>query len=193
MDSGHRGTTVERVRSTVDALPADARARVELIDAMTADRRAPSKESFQTDDDGDLITIDVLIDEDDDELHEEILKVVEDVRCLNRAGRPFLQVRFFRDGRRDDGDLIVSPTDPWPVGDEPIAVDFHGAQDCALEQMETLLELADVVGQTGRTVYFLNLPAPLRLHAEVCGAPFLVPIKREKAGPRLPEVLVQLR
>ena len=48
--------------------------------------------------------------------------------------------------RRDDGDLIVSPTDPWPLGDEPIAVDFHGAQDCALEQMETLLELADVAG-----------------------------------------------
>ncbi len=54
--------------------------------------------------------------------------------------------------------------------------------------METLLELADVAGQAGRTVYFLNLPAPLRLHAEVCGAPLLVPIKRERkpdhASPR---------
>ena len=184
---------MERERSTVDTLPADARDRVTLLDALTANRRTPSRESFRVGDDGDLVTVEVLIDDDDDELHDELLGVVEDVRCLDRNGRPILQARFFRDGRRDAGDHVVSPTDPWPEGEAPIAVEFHGALACPPRRLETLLELADVASRSGRVVYFLNLPAPLRLHAEVCGAPYLVPIKREKAGPRLPEVLSESR
>jgi hypothetical protein len=193
IDDGHRGTAVERRRSTVETLPSDARDRVALIEALTGNRRAPSRESFQVDDSDDLITIEVLIDDDDDALHQELLGVVADVRCFGREGRTILQARFFRDGRRDQDDEVVTPADLWPAGDSTIAVDFHDAAPCSPRHFETLLDLAEAADGVGRTVYFLNVPPCLRMHAEVCGAPFLVPIKREKVGPHLPEVLTRPR
>lgn len=188
-ENGHRGTAVERRRSTVNALPLDAQERIALLDALTANRRAPSRDAFQIDLDGELVAVEILIEADDNALHDELLSIVGDVRCLERDGRPMLEARFFRDGRRDRGHHLVRPDDVWPSDSAPLAVDFHDALEVTVARFEALLASANAAREDGRTVYFVNLPRHLRMHAEVCLGTSLLPIKRERVGPLLPEVL----
>lgn len=178
--------------SIVGSFPADTRDRITLIDALTAPHRA-APDGFEVHDDGVFVTIEVLLDADQDELHETILQIAGDVRCISRDGRPLLQARFLRDGRRDPADLRIGPMDAWPAGIGDIAVDFHDTTCCTARRFEVLLAMAENARDLGRTVYFLHTPPHLRLHAEVCGGAHLLPIKREMVGPRLPDVLLELR
>lgn len=176
---------------TVDCLPADARDRLALIKALVRDRCELDDRRIEVHDDGTFVHIHILLDQDDETLQASVMGIGGDVRCLNRQGRPLLEIRFFRDGRREEGHLIVGPMDEWPADALPIAVDFDSTERFPLRRIEELLELLAEARGSGRTAYLLNVPSWIRLHLEILGKAHAMP-NREGAGPHLPEVLLEL-
>ncbi|MCA8956992.1 MAG: hypothetical protein KDC87_13020, partial [Planctomycetes bacterium] len=175
-----------------DSLPVDARDRVDLILALVAASQPPRhKPNVEVLDDGVFVTVTATLDEDDPALHADLLQICSDVRCLDRGGKPVLEARFFLDGRRAESDLSVDPSEDWPAGDAPIAVDFGRGDPCPPARAAEILHMASNASSLGRLVYFTNLPGHLRLYLEVFGNAAAMPI-RGLAGPALPEALAEL-
>lgn len=175
----------------VDRLPADAHDRLALIRALVHDRHELDDSRIEVHDDGTFVHVHVLLDRDDEKLQASVMRIGGDVRCLNRRGKPLLEIRFFRDGRREEGHLVVGPMDEWPTDATPVAVDFDGTERFPLYRIEELLDSLAETRASGRTAYLLNVPSWVRLHLEILGKAHAMP-NREEAGPRLPEVLHEL-
>jgi DNA-binding response OmpR family regulator len=196
------GSTRPEQRATVELaapLPRDAADRVALIKALIGSRQQIGPGTFEVLDDGSFVTVRAELEHEDASLLDEMMWVGGDVRCLDHAGMPLLEVRFYRTSQRSDEDILVGPTDKWPDGDNTIAVDFDDGPDagadgglvCPPGRMVELLHMATAAFERGRLAYFLNVPPHLRLHLELLGKAHAMPM-REMAGPALPEILTEL-
>ncbi|MEE2888083.1 MAG: response regulator [Planctomycetota bacterium] len=173
------------------ALPIDAQERVALIRAMVRSRHEVGDEAVTVREDGTLVTVEARLSHDDDQLQESVSKIGGDVRCLERGGQAILEIRFFRSGQREETDRLIGPHEPWPEEDGTVAVDFSRADHCAPMRFVELLDRAEAAHQFGRSAYFLNVPAHLRLYLELLGRAHVMPM-RETAGPALPAVITEL-
>jgi DNA-binding response OmpR family regulator len=171
-------------------LPTDARDRIRLLLALAGD---PDPESTQVIDDGSFVSLEARLTGSQEAELLACMPLVEricgDVRILGN-GRPLLQARFYRDSRGDEAVCILSPSETWPRESTALAIDFDSAQ-CSPARFRDLVRQARESEQKGRSVAFLNVPGHLRLYLEVLGEAHDMP-KRERAGPRLPEVLTEL-
>jgi CheY-like chemotaxis protein len=168
----------------LESLPEDARAIVQAALALlgTAD--------LELHDDGVFVTLRAALPPGADAALDSLELLGGDLRVLAPGGRPFAELRFYRDGRPDDGAAVVGWSEPWPpVGD--FAVDFGRGDAPEPRAFLRYLDRAAAAARTGRQLWFLNLPAHLRLYAEVSGRGVDLP-KRTRVGPRLPEVLSEL-
>lgn len=172
------------------ALPTDARDRIGLLLALAGD---PGPESTQVIDDGSLVSLEVRLTSGQEAELLASMPLLEqicgDIRILG-DDHPRLQARFYRDSRGDEATCILSPSETWPRENTSLAIDFDGAE-CSPALFRDLVRQARESEQKGRSVAFLNVPGHLRLYLEVLGEPHDMP-KRERAGPRLPEVLTEL-
>ncbi len=184
--------TLDASALEIDArLPIDARDRVELVRAMVRSRHEIGDDDISVLDDGAFVTVRALLTDDDDQLQQSVGRIGGDVRCLDRDGRPVLELRFFRSGQRQESDRVIGPNEPWPQGQETIAVDFSRTGHCAPSRFVELLDRVSSARESGRVAYFLNVPTHLRLHLELLGKAHAMPM-REVAGPALPAILSEL-
>jgi len=98
---------------------------------------------------------------------------------------PRIEVRLSVRGTH--GEEVVRPVDcgTWPAGD--VVVDLHGTS----LSPTAFLALLDRAGNHSGAVAFRNVPRGLRLLTEASGRGAELPM-RGPAGPRLPELLVEL-
>lgn len=172
-------------------LPIDARDRVELFRTLVRSRHEVNDQSISVLDDGTFVTVQALLAHDDEPLQKVVEKIGGDVRCLDRGGRPLLELRFFKSGQRQASDQLIGPLDSWPDGQATIAVDFFDTDGCPPTLFVELVDKVEAARQSGRSAYFLNVPTHLRLHLELLGKAHAMPM-REMAGPALPAILAEL-
>lgn len=172
-------------------LPLDAQDRVDLIRAMIRSRHEVDDDAITVHDDGNVVTVEARLSHDDDQLQESAGKIGGDVRCLERGSQAILEIRFFRSGQREATDRLIGPHEPWPEEHVTIGVDFSRTDHCAPTRFVELVDRAEAAQQSGRSVYFLNVPTHLRLHLELLGRAHAMPM-REMAGPALPAIMTEL-
>ena len=112
-----------------------------------------------------------------------------DLRVLAPPGRLCVELRLCRDGRPDTSIPVVGAQARWPDCQE-LAVDFHEAA-VGVGAFTLCLERASARLSAGRRVHFLNIPESLASLASDWEKANGMPMK-EKVGPRLPAVLVDL-
>ncbi len=166
-------------------LPQDAKDRVALLRCLASD---PNK--LQIHDDGSMLCIEAPLRADWEDLLPCLGSIGGDLRVLDREGESWLEQRFYKNGCPDGVNLLVSPTQAWPAGEEPLAVDFHSSEISLLD-FQKAVATAQKHNGSGRDVYFLNVPHYLRMFMEISGKPHDMP-KRGVVGPRLPELLAEL-
>jgi hypothetical protein len=114
----------------------------------------------------------------------------ESAAAAPEAGERELEWRLFRDGRPQGVAAVIVPTERWPVGDSPFAVDLHGSS-LTPESFLALLDRVAAARRGGRDVHLLNLPSAWRLHAELLGRSGDLP-PAVRVGPTLTEVTLEL-
>ena len=102
-----------------------------------------------------------------------------------------IELRLYRDGRPDDLMTCVKSTDPFPGGDDPVAVDFDGVDAMHPRRFTRLVDWVREERACGREVWLLNVPSELRLWLEVSGRSSDL-LERPTPGPRTPQVLQDL-
>ncbi len=161
-------------------LPVDAASRVDLLRSLSG--------TVEILDDGEFVTAIAPLP------NEVVLETLEtcggDLRVLAPDGAARIEWRFYRDGRPDGVRATLGPSDQWPNGSEPVAVDFHDTP-CSPDAFCVLLDRVSAARASGREVWLLNVPNHLRLFVDALGRTEELP-KRSMAGPRLPDVLTQL-
>jgi len=169
----------------VAELPRDTRDRLRLAWAL-----AGCDPEARVLDEGDIVTLEAVLQHDDDPVLSQLGELGGDLRVLVADGVPRLELRLYRDGR-PDGSTLVRWDERWPEAPEPVAVNLDGDRSCDPVSFVELVERVADEASRGRTVDVLNIPAWLRLHLEITDRGHLLP-KRPRSGPRLPEVLMEL-
>lgn len=167
-------------------LPADTRDRVDLVLALLDD-----PEDVEILDDGCFTTVKVGTVDLSDERIAQVELIGGDLRVRGRSDDLRLELRLYRDGRPESVGRACSSWADWPDDQQEFAVDLSFPRVPAPGEFLELLERVKQARDGGRVVYLLNVAPHLRLYAEISGRSHDMP-KREKAGPRLPEVLAEL-
>ncbi len=168
------------------ALPPDAQDRIRLLLCGLA----PVEVAI--DDDGTFVT--ATVDFGDGLLPQDtvLARLGGDwsVSATAEAGHRRGRWRFYRDGRPESVDVVIGPSDAWPPGSSPFAIDLHGH----VLEPQALLALLDSIAYAhgrGRQVHVVNVPGHLRLWLELLGRAHELPM-RTCSGPRLSAAARQL-
>lgn len=167
-------------------LPADTRDRVTLVLALLGD-----PQDVEILDDGSFTTVKVRVVDLSDERIAQIELIGGDLRVWGPSDGQRLELRLYRNGRPASIGLACSPWADWPDDQQECAVDLSCPRVPTPAEFLQLLERVQRARDSGREVRLLNVPPHLRLYAEISGRGHDMP-NREKAGPRLPEVLAEL-
>lgn len=172
-------------------VPEDCAARIRLIEALAEAHVAATAAGMQILDDGTYVQVCLDLNEPCPDLRAALEPLGGDLRELQTEAGLRLELRFFRDGRAAGQDAVVGPGQDWPEQVGSLGVDFDDGPAVSPARFLELVELRNSAVAAGRHVYFMNVPAHLRLYLEVLGKAHDMPM-REQAGPRLPEVLSHL-